>query len=429
MASLTRNLCTAVLAGLAVCLAACGTLSRPPDGVLRLADVEVVPAADPRIRASDASRLERLAGELASHLQEDQPAAVLALSGGGANGAWGAGVLSGWSDRGDRPAFAVVTGVSTGALTAPFAFLGPAWDDRLESAYTDGGTQGLVSWRSFAAFFAPSLFSPADLREVVERHVTPELLAAVAAEHARGRRLLVATTDLDAQETVIWDMGVVATQGGPQGLVLFRDILVASASVPGVFPPVLIAGLDEQGRVVQTMHVDGGVNAPFLGVPEGLLDWTPESPVRGTFYVLVNGQLNRTPRVTGGRLRDILERSFDSAGKAMLRAQLLATAEFAHRTGMPLYVAATPPELETSSLDFDRETMQTLFDAGRRAARGGEAWRRFRAETLTGEEEEGEAAPRSGGAHLQPRPVHGGDDDALADGRPDAVDLGGPFGA
>ena len=386
MAHRVRTLLVSLAAGLAISLAGCGTLSRPADGVLRLTELQVVPTSDPRIRASDANRLERLVAELAVRLQGDEPASVLALSGGGANGAWGAGVLVGWSDTGRRPAFAVVTGVSTGALTAPFAFLGPTWDDRLESAYTDGGAQGLISWRSFAALFAPSLFSPTDLRELVEQHVTPELLAAIAAEHARGRRLLVATTDLDAQETVIWDMGVLATQGGPQALVLFREILVASASIPGVFPPVLIPGLDEQGRVIQTMHVDGGVNAPFLGVPEGLMSWTPEpSALRGAFYVLVNGQLRRTSRVTGGRLRDILERSFDSASKAMLRTQLLATAEFAHRTGMPLHVAAMPIELEASSLDFDPESMRRLFEAGRRAGADGDAWRLFDAEAFVAE--------------------------------------------
>lgn len=390
MPSRTRILRAAFVAALALGLTACGTISRLPDGVLRLTDIQAVPASDPRIRASDSERLERLAGEMARQLHGTEQTAILALSGGGANGAWGAGVLVGWSNSGERPAFGVVTGVSTGALTAPFAFLGPTWDGRLESAYTDGGTRGLLSWRSFAAFFAPSLFSPADLRELVERHVTPELLAAIAVEHAGGRRLLVATTDLDAQETVIWDMGMVASLGGEQGLVLFRDVLIASASIPGIFPPVLIAGLDEQGRVVQTMHVDGGVNAPFLGVPEGLLEWSPEpGTTRGPFYVLVNGQLDRAPGVTRGRLRDILERSYDSASKAMLRTQLIATSDFATRTGMPLYVAGIPPGLKASSLDFDQESMRTLFNEGRRAAREGEAWRPFGVEVLTGEGETG----------------------------------------
>lgn len=376
-------------AGLALSLAACGTVSRPADGIVRLVDLQVVPGPDPRIRVTDVERLKRLAGELRGM----EPGAVLALSGGGANGAWGAGVLSGWTETGKRPPFLIVTGVSTGALTAPFAFLGPDWDPALEAAYTGGETQALLSWRSFAALFAPSLFSSNELRELVERQVTPGLLAAIAAEHAKGRRLLVATTDLDAQETVIWDMGLIAAQGGPQALVLFRDVLVASASIPGIFPPVLIAGLDGQGRVILTMHVDGGVNAPFLGVPEGLVEWThgPDA-ARASFYVLVNGQVIRTPSVTGGRLRDILERSYDSSGKAMLRTQLLTTAEFAGRTGMPLYVAAIPAEMETSSLDFDRESMRALFEAGRRAAREGAAWRPFSVEILTGADESGRTA-------------------------------------
>jgi hypothetical protein len=373
----------ALFAGLVLLLAGCGSISRPPDGVLRLVDVQLVSAPDPRIRASDTVRLEALASDLVAQLDADDPTAILALSGGGANGAYGAGLLTGWTETGDRPVFGVVTGVSTGALAAPFAFLGPQWDAELEDAYTSGETRGLLSWRSFAALFAPSVFSPTDLRALVEHHITPRLLEAVAVEHARGRRLLVATTDLDSEETVIWDMGLVARQGGPQGLYLFREILIASASIPGVFPPVLIAGVDPEGRVVQTMHVDGGVNTPFLGVPEGLINWTPDrAGTRGPFYILVNGQVGRTRIVTPGRLRDILGRSYDSMSKTALRRQLVATADFAERSGMPLFIAAIPPEVEASSLDFDPESMRSLFELGRSAAVRDAAWRRFTLDTL-----------------------------------------------
>ncbi|RYG16351.1 MAG: patatin, partial [Caulobacteraceae bacterium] len=381
---------------LAFALTGCGTISRSPDGIVRLVDSRLAPAADPRIRASDSERLEVLADELVGHLDASDPTAILALSGGGANGAYGAGVLVGWSDSGNRPTFGVVTGVSTGALAAPFAFLGSDWDDELQSAYTDGQTQRLLSWRSFAAFFAPSVFSPGDLRDLVEDHVTADLLIAIAREHAKGRRLLVATTDLDAQETIIWDMGMVATQGGPQGLTLFQDILIASASIPGVFPPVLIAGLDDEGRVVQTMHVDGGVNTPFLGIPEGLMNWTPGPRAgRGPFYVIVNGQIARSRSVTPGRLRDILGRSYDSMSKATLRTQLAATAEFANRSHMPLLVAAIPAGVDASSLDFDAESMRALFDLGRTAAATGEVWKRFSDPSLAGVSDQPavEAAP------------------------------------
>lgn len=397
-----RTLRTGLVAALALSLAACGTISRAPDGVVRLTDVSVAPGPDPRIRASDAEKLQALADDMVAHLGARDPTSVLALSGGGANGAYGAGVLVGWTQSGRRPTFGIVTGVSTGALAAPFAFLGADWDDELEAAYTGGRTQSLLSWRSFAAFFAPSLFSPADLRGLVEAHVTPQLLAAVAREHAKGRRLMVATTDLDSQETIIWDMGVIATQGGPQAITLFQDVLIASASIPGVFPPVLIAGLDEDGRVVQTMHVDGGVNTPFLGVPEGMMGWTPDpSAPRGAFYVLINGQIMRSRSVTPGRLRDILGRSYDSMSKATLRTQLLATADFTRRTDMPLYVAAIPREIEASSLDFGQEAMRSLFETGRQAARDGDAWTAFGEDYLVALAEARDAAP------LEPLPETG----------------------
>src|SRR5690606_36044026 len=138
----------------------------------------------------------------------------------------------------------VVTGVSTGALAAPFAFLGPERDDELRSAYAEGRTGGLLGWRSFAALAAPGLFDSGVLKDLVEGYVTEDLLRAIALEHDRGRRLLIVTTNLDAQESVIWDMGVLARQGGEQAVVLFREVLLASASIPGVFPPVMIPGID-----------------------------------------------------------------------------------------------------------------------------------------------------------------------------------------
>lgn len=391
----------ALSVAVAVTTAACGTISRPEDGVVRTGAAPIIPTLDPRISASDRPKLEALARELAAQLQASPSPSILALSGGGANGAYGAGVLAGWTESGRRPSFAIVTGVSTGALAAPFAFLGSEWDDDLRAAYTDGGTSGLLSWRSLAAFLAPSVFSPRDLERLVEEHVTPQLLSAIAREHANGRRLYVATTDLDAQETVIWDMGVLASQG-PQGLELFRTVLIASASIPGVFPPVMIAGLDEQGRVIQSMHVDGGVNTAFLGIPTAVMDVQLPAPTQAgaAFYVLVNGQVVRARQVTPGRLKDILARSYDSMSKASLQSQLVATAEFSHRTGLPLYVAAIPGEVSASSLDFSQEAMTALFELGRRQALGGDAWTSFSIDQLS---EMAETA--SGTPGLEPTPV------------------------
>lgn len=371
-----RRVLAAITVSGAMMLAGCGTLARP-EGPLRIASESLIRVNDPRIRSDDTQKIQALADEIASRLgRADGNESILALSGGGANGAYGAGVIVGWTQRGDRPKFDVVTGVSTGALAAPFAYLGSDWDDELREAYVGGGTNGLLSARTFAAFVAPSLFSSRVLRDLVDKNVTPELLRQIAIEHAKGRRLLVATTDLDTQETVIWDMGVLATQGDEDALKLFRDVLVASASIPGIFPPVLISGLTRDGQVVQDMHVDGGVNTPFLAIPEDLLLWTNPAPHRAksALYVVVNGQVGRNNGVTPGRIDGILARTYDSMSKASLRLSLAATAAFAARNGMTVEMSAIPDNVTVSSLKFDTATMQALFELGQTRSVSGEAW-------------------------------------------------------
>lgn len=352
-----------LLGGLAACLmlAACGTLERPAVA-LRAAPLEVLHHADVRARPSDAQSMQSYAEEMSGLLSAERPIRLLALSGGGANGAFGAGVLAGWSRRGDRPVFDVVTGVSTGALSAPYAFLGEDWDDELERAYTEGRASRLVALDNMALLFQPSLFSAAPLRRLVDENVTPEMLAAIAVEHRKGRRLLVATTDLDREETVIWDMGAVAQQGDEASRVLFNEILVASAAIPGVFPPVLIAARDK-GQAVYEMHVDGGVNTPFLGIPEALLDWRrPSGQAQGEIYVLVNGVLAQRDQATVGTFGAVLSRSYDSMTKTALRRDLMLTESFARRNGMMLKVTSIPPDWPSSSLDFAPSAMRALFE-------------------------------------------------------------------
>lgn len=380
----------------ALWLAGCGTIDRPADGVLRLTTQTWRPTDDPRIRASDVARVEALADQIADRLwSASESRSILALSGGGANGAYGAGVLVGWTESGTRPDFSVVTGVSTGALAAPFAFLGSDQDGELRGAYAEGRTGGLLGWRSFAALAAPGLFDSGVLKDLVRDYVTPELLRQIAAEHDKGRRLLIVTTNLDAQETVIWDMGVLAKQGGDQAVELFRSVLLASASIPGVFSPVMIPGVDSEGRLVQEMHVDGGVITPFLGIPESMLTVTTSSPApEGTaLYVLVNGQIGRTEVITRGTLPAILARAYDAMSKASLRTSLAANLAFAERNGIGLYVAAIPDEVRASSLDFDPAAMAELFERGRAAAAGGVAWSQMKSAVWETDAEPAEAAP------------------------------------
>src|SRR6195256_3597510 len=226
-----------VLLAVTFILAGCSSLPRTPYTAPDAASSTVL----------DLSELRSYADEPASMFLKTNvssrtgPLSYLALSGGGADGAYGAGVLNGWSAAGTRPRFSVVSGVSTGALIAPFAFLGPAYDATLRDVYTSGIAESVLNTPSIVhAIFGSGLFGNARLRELVARYVGRDVLAAVAAEYARGRRLLVVTTNLDTQRTVIWDMGRIAAIGSSQALDLFRDVLAASASIPVVFPPMLI---------------------------------------------------------------------------------------------------------------------------------------------------------------------------------------------
>lgn len=373
----SRPFAALAMAACVLAVGACATVERAPEVALQQLGRGLIAAEDPRIRASDSVRLNRIAEDFRNRLgQSDHRRAILALSGGGANGAYGAGLLVGWTERGDRPEFDIVTGVSTGALAAPYAFLGSDWDDELAEAYSDGQTEGLLSWRSFAAFLSPGLFSPRTLETLVEENVTPALLSRVAEEHRAGRRLFVATTNLDSGETVIWDMGLLAAAGDDNALRLFRQVLLASASIPGVFPPVLIAGVTPDGSVRQEMHVDGGVNTPFLGVPEGLILSAEALPEwRGSeLFIVVNGKVTQEYRQTPGSLRAVLVRSYNSMSRASLRTSLAAQGAFARRNGVRVSVAAIPHDIEASALDFDQQSMAALFREGRRRAVGGRAW-------------------------------------------------------
>ncbi|GAA0635073.1 patatin-like phospholipase family protein [Brevundimonas lenta] len=371
-----RALVVATVLTAAMSLAACGTISRTDPVPLRLVEGEIMPTIDPRIRPDDEERLLAMQKDFSARLAEpDSAGTLLALSGGGANGAFGAGLLVGWTQTGNRPEFDIVTGISTGALAAPFAFLGPEWDDELQHAYTSGVAEGIIGIRGLSALVGPSLFSSAPLRRLVDENVTPELLRAIAAEHATGRRLLVVTTNLDAQESVIWDMGLLATQGDDQALVLFRRVLLASASIPGVFPPVLIAGLYGD-KVVEEMHVDGGINMPFLAIPEGLLVDSPPRTGLGkpSVYIVINGQVGRDPQVVRGSLRSIVMSTYDSMSRASTRTHLVANAAYAERHRIDLRIAAIPVEAQVSALNFDRKAMTDVFEMGRARALAGDAW-------------------------------------------------------
>jgi predicted patatin/cPLA2 family phospholipase len=331
----------------------------------------------------DIGELRRYADEPASAFLKDNvnfqagPLSYLALSGGGADGAFGAGVLNGWTAAGTRPQFSAVSGVSTGALIAPFAFLGPAYDATLRDVYTSGIAESLLNTPSIVnALFGSGLFGNTHLRELVARYVDQDMVAAIAAEHAKGRRLLIVTTNLDTQRTVIWDMGRIATIGSAKALDLFRDVLAASASIPVVFPPMLIDA-EANGRRFQEMHVDGGVTAPVLTLPEAFLlrNGAFARGLRMNIYILVNDKVERDFELVPNSTIGIAARASASILKTQIRSVLYETYDSARRNnfGFNLTYIARDFPLPGSS-GFETGYMRSLYQYGFDKAKTGDFW-------------------------------------------------------
>jgi predicted acylesterase/phospholipase RssA len=358
---------------------ACTTLPRgeAPSGASGAAAPRGFPPGV-RILSSDRDSLWTRSNEILSRLRaaaSDGEVDILAISGGGAGGAFGAGALVGLTRNGTRPQFELVTGVSTGALIAPFAFLGPAWDQRLTEAAMTAGNGSLLQWRG-GILYDPAVYSGEPLARFVDRIVTAELVAAVAAEAAKGRMLLVATTDLDKEESVIWDLGAIASRGGEEARTLFRDVLTASASIPGVFPPVMIR-VEENGVAYDEMHVDGGTIQSFFVAPE--ID--RYFPVRidgleGTnIYVIVNGQIGASSGTTPLSPIPILTRSYSATMKHISRRDIGIAAAFALRHGMNFHFTEIPSEYPFPGLlDFRAPTIQALFNYAVACAASGHLW-------------------------------------------------------
>jgi predicted patatin/cPLA2 family phospholipase len=219
---------------------------------------------------------------------------ALTLSGGGSSGAFGAGVLAGWSKAGTRPRFDIVTGISAGALIAPFAFLGPTYDAELQKAFTTVTDANIYQKRGLLAALSDGAFtSNAPLAKLLDENITESMLDAVATEYSKGRRLFVGTTNLDADRAVIWDLGAIAASGRQDRKKLFSEVILASTSVPGIFPPVYL-DVDAAGHTYHEMHVDGGTaNEVFLmpaGLTLGELEKTFHTRVRARLYVIRNGR-------------------------------------------------------------------------------------------------------------------------------------------
>jgi predicted acylesterase/phospholipase RssA len=290
-----------------------------------------------------------------------QPGPWLALSSGGSDGAFGAGLLVGLGEAGKRPDYAVVTGVSTGALMAPFIFAGPKYDAQLRGAYTKVSAADVFEVGNTGESFVDSW----PLKDLIKKQITPELIADIAAAHNAGRRLFVITTDADAERSVVWNMGAIAAHGGDAAITLFRAVLLASSAIPGGFPPVLI-DVEAGGRRFAEMHVDGGIGGQFFVAPAALMGATSDYRLPATqLDVVINTGLQPEFRVVERSTPSIATKSVSAVVKVDTRLMMDRAYLAAKRSGVPFNLATIPADFSAVSRGpFDPDYMGALFKAG-----------------------------------------------------------------
>jgi predicted acylesterase/phospholipase RssA len=290
-----------------------------------------------------------------------KPGPWLVLSSGGEDGAFGAGLINGLNASGKRPEYSVVTGVSAGALIAPFAFAGAAYDDALRDAFTK-----ITSADIFEVGATPESFVDTwPLKDLIAKEVTPALLADIAAQHRAGRRLFIVTTDIDAERSVVWNMGAIAAHGGDAALNLFRSVLLASTSIPGAFPPVQIE-VESDGKRFAEMHVDGGVGGQFFVAPAAFMSATSNYRLPATqLYIVVNSGLQPDFAVVQRSTPSILAQAVGMAVQNDTRLMLDRAYIVAKRSDVGFNVASVPPTFNAPSRGpFDTDYMKALFQTG-----------------------------------------------------------------
>jgi len=307
------------------------------------------------------------------------PHNYLAVSGGGANGAFGAGLLLGWSATGTRPEFTMVTGVSTGALTAPFAFLGEAYDDELRTVYTTTKTSDIVKKRNLVSVaFGDSVADTTPLKMLIEKYIGTDMVDAIAREYRKGRRIYIGTVNLDAGRSVIWDIGAIAASDYPHKMKLIHDVLRASAAIPVAFSPVVIPVMAE-GRQYDELHVDGGAGSQVFVYPAAV-DWesiTQKLRVEGTpkVYVIRNSFLDPDYQGIRRNVIPIASRTIDSLIRTQGIGDLYQIYALCRRDGNDFNLAYIPSDFtEKPTEAFDPGYMSKLMDRGYQMALDGYPW-------------------------------------------------------
>ena len=379
--------CVLALSG---CLATDVSEERVPESLVK--QTTVGEYNNIRFYSSDLESLHELADQRISEIRRAYPGQdlrgrvvevnYLSLSGGGGDGAFGAGLLNGWTASGKRPKFDVVTGISTGALLAPFAFLGRDYDAVIKQAYTTISTHDVAEENAVAAMvgFTPSVSSSAGLQRLIARYLTPEAFDAIAREYRKGRMLLIGTTNLDAQRAVIWDIGAIAASGKPDSLALARNIILASASIPGVFPPVRLK-VTANGKTYDEFHVDGGVTRQVFLFPPGYdigsidaaIGWTPHRHA----YIVRNGRITPEYEAVNDSLLPVANRSISTLIKTQGVGDLYRIDLVCQKYNIDFNLAYISDEFNIPQKEmFDHDYMTKLFDYGYAASVKGYHWRK-----------------------------------------------------
>jgi hypothetical protein len=366
---------------------ACAQLDRLP--AVAVADTDRASVAgipEARFLSSDTAAMaafgrrlyERESKHFSSFARPIPPESLLAISGGGDNGAFGAGVLVGWSESRTRPPFKVVTGISTGALIAPLAFVGPEYDPPLSQMYTTIDQTDIFERRPLLeGLVSDALADTRPLQSLIAKYVDANLVSRIAEESRRGRALVIITTNLDAGVPVIWNIGAIAESGRPEAIGLIRQILLASASVPGFFPPVMFDVMVD-GGAHQEMHVDGGASMQTFLYPAALqVRKIPNGGTRPrTAYVIRNGRLAQGWDEVARSTTAIATRAVATLTTNSGVADLYRIYALAKRDGVRLQLAHIGDDFEQPhSAEFDRQYMVHLFEYGRAKARVGYPWR------------------------------------------------------
>ena len=392
-AGLSRRGVAAAALGLPLLTTACATpkrlaavpIAQTGDAQAAISNARFFPDRDPEpiVREMAAAYAKEVAWlKQQGHTGPLPPVAFLSISGGGGDGAYGAGLLVGWTEHGDRPAFKLVTGISTGALIAPFAFAGPKYDSTLRDTYTKTTDKDIFRKRYFtAAIWDDAMADTGPMMKTVGRYVTPELLADIAAEYAKGRLLLVGTTNLDAREPVYWNMGALASSQDPAALELFKKVTVASASIPGAFPPVMI-DVTVDGHKYQEMHVDGGATRQVFMYPQnihlGQLSLAREITRQRSVYIIRNSRLDPEWASVDRRTMSIVGRAVSSLIQTQGVGDLIRMYLTATRDGVDYNLAYIPPEFTAQKRsEFDVNYMRPLFELGRERAAKGYVWAKY----------------------------------------------------